>query len=273
MDRRLDEQAISDGGEEPVVRGKKRPDRTINVRDLTPHITCGLCSGYLVNAATVTECLHSFCRSCIVKHLHVKRDCPTCRIVIHEAYPLHYVRMDRTMSDIVYKLVPGLQKDEIERERAYNEEHGIVPEVQCDAEPENNPSFAQPSTNGVQSVAAPSAASTTAQSRSPMASSDPDSDGLIAIHLKRRDPKEVVGKRSPTKKLQRPFICMSSKATVNILRKYIKTKLSLSDTANVDVLFDDQVLGKEHSLEFLSRTRWRLKKTDVVDLTFTVAVP
>ena len=32
----------------------------------------------------------------------------------------------------------------------------------------------------------------------------------------------------------------------------------------VEVLFDDQVLGKEHSLEFLSRTRWRLKKVSYV---------
>uniref|UniRef100_A0AAQ4S2U8 RING-type domain-containing protein n=1 Tax=Gasterosteus aculeatus aculeatus TaxID=481459 RepID=A0AAQ4S2U8_GASAC len=51
---------------------------------INAHITCRLCDGYLIDATTVTECLHTFCRSCLVKYLEENNTCPTCRIVIHQ---------------------------------------------------------------------------------------------------------------------------------------------------------------------------------------------
>lgn len=84
--------------------------RKIKLWDINAHITCRLCSGYLIDATTVTECLHTFCRSCLVKYLEENNTCPTCRIVIHQSHPLQYIGHDRTMQDIVYKLVPGLQE-------------------------------------------------------------------------------------------------------------------------------------------------------------------
>lgn len=50
------------------------------------------------------------CKSCIVKHLEEKNTCPNCHIIIHQSHPLHYISYDRTLQDIVYKLVPNLQK-------------------------------------------------------------------------------------------------------------------------------------------------------------------
>lgn len=49
------------------------------------------------------------CKSCLVNHLENHNTCPTCDIVIHQSHPLNYVSYDRTMQDIVYKLVPHLQ--------------------------------------------------------------------------------------------------------------------------------------------------------------------
>lgn len=49
------------------------------------------------------------CKSCLVKHLEENNSCPTCQIVIHQSHPLQYISFDRTMQDIVFKLVPGLQ--------------------------------------------------------------------------------------------------------------------------------------------------------------------
>ncbi|KAI7692947.1 hypothetical protein SSS_01313 [Sarcoptes scabiei] len=59
------------------------------------------------------------CKSCIVKHLEEKNTCPNCHIIIHQSHPLHYISYDRTLQDIVYKLVPNLQKNEIEREKEF----------------------------------------------------------------------------------------------------------------------------------------------------------
>lgn len=44
-----------------------------------------------------------------MKHLEENNSCPTCQIVIHQSHPLQYISFDRTMQDIVFKLVPGLQ--------------------------------------------------------------------------------------------------------------------------------------------------------------------
>lgn len=85
-------------------------ERRIKLKNLNSYITCKICHGYLIDATTVTECLHTFCKSCLVKHLEEKHTCPTCQIVIHQSHPLQYISFDRTMQDIVYKLVPDLQE-------------------------------------------------------------------------------------------------------------------------------------------------------------------
>ena len=43
----------------------------VKIKPISPLLACHLCSGYLVNATAITECLHVFCRSCLIKHLQV----------------------------------------------------------------------------------------------------------------------------------------------------------------------------------------------------------
>lgn len=45
-----------------------------------------------------------------MQHLEEKNTCPDCELVIHQSHPLQYISHDRTMQDIVYKLVPNLQE-------------------------------------------------------------------------------------------------------------------------------------------------------------------
>ncbi|XP_055375931.1 polycomb group RING finger protein 3-like [Condylostylus longicornis] len=66
-------------------------ERRIRLRTLNTHITCKICGGYFIDATTVTECLHTFCKSCLVKHLEEKKTCPTCENVIHQSHPLQYI--------------------------------------------------------------------------------------------------------------------------------------------------------------------------------------
>lgn len=44
-----------------VQMDKMQPNR-IKITDLNPHLTCPLCAGYLIDATTIVECLHS-CKS------------------------------------------------------------------------------------------------------------------------------------------------------------------------------------------------------------------
>ncbi|XP_015181129.1 PREDICTED: probable WRKY transcription factor protein 1 [Polistes dominula] len=85
------------------------------VKDLNEHIVCPLCRGYLVDATTLTECLHSFCRGCIVRRLSSgARLCPVCN---ESASPP--LLPDARLQRLVYLVVPGLYRSELERRRHF----------------------------------------------------------------------------------------------------------------------------------------------------------
>ncbi|KAM3959060.1 uncharacterized protein ACR2FA_006900 [Aphomia sociella] len=92
------------------------PQRTL-LGEVNEHITCPLCRGYYIDATTIVECLHSFCRSCIIKHLQVKSYCPVCEMMINSAKP--NIKLDKALQDIVYKLVPGLFQKEMDRRQQF----------------------------------------------------------------------------------------------------------------------------------------------------------
>ncbi|XP_017768909.1 PREDICTED: flocculation protein FLO11-like [Nicrophorus vespilloides] len=114
-----------------IVRTGKRQDvistqnmhHRIPITNLNGHLTCSLCKGYFVDATTIIECLHSFCRSCIVKYLQTNRYCPVCDVQVHKTKPLLNIRPDKTLQDIVYKLVPKLFQNEMQRRRQYYSDH------------------------------------------------------------------------------------------------------------------------------------------------------
>jgi len=78
-------------------------------------LICGICSGYIVEATSITECLHSFCKSCIVKHVWTSRLCPKCKVEIHKTRPLLNLRSDKTLQEVINKLVPEIQEKEEQR--------------------------------------------------------------------------------------------------------------------------------------------------------------
>lgn len=57
----------------------------ISLNDLHPYITCFLCRGYLIEATTIVECLHTYCHSCLMKHLAKEKCCPQCDMSINKS--------------------------------------------------------------------------------------------------------------------------------------------------------------------------------------------
>ncbi|TNM85547.1 hypothetical protein fugu_007818 [Takifugu bimaculatus] len=106
----------------PVQMDNMQPSR-IKITDLNPNLTCPLCAGYLIDATTIVECLHSFCKTCIVAFLETNKFCPRCDVQVHKTCPQLSIRADKTLQDIVYKLVPGLFKDEMKRRRDFYAEN------------------------------------------------------------------------------------------------------------------------------------------------------
>ncbi|KAJ8957916.1 hypothetical protein NQ318_001913 [Aromia moschata] len=101
------------------MQGSKK----IPIIDINQHITCKICNGYFVDATTIIECLHTFCRSCIIKYLESNKYCPVCDVQVHKTKPLLNVRPDKTLQDVVYKLVPRLFQNEMQRRREFYENH------------------------------------------------------------------------------------------------------------------------------------------------------
>lgn len=99
---------------------------SVKLSELNEFISCPVCQGYLIDATTVNECLHTFCKSCIVKHIKSdNNECPKCKTIIHERRPLDYIIHDRNKQDIVYKLVPQLYISEMNSRIAARETRGI----------------------------------------------------------------------------------------------------------------------------------------------------
>ena len=111
----------------------------IKICELNPHIVCSLCAGYFIDATTVIECLHSFCKSCIVKYLQTSNYCPTCNTKIHETHPLTNIRLDRTLQDIVQNIVPRIRDDERKRKIDFYTSRGMeLPFADDDAQDGKN---------------------------------------------------------------------------------------------------------------------------------------
>lgn len=65
----------------------------------------------------------SVCRSCIITYLEKNSFCPICEVQIHETKPHLNLRLDKTLQDVVYKLVPGLYHNEMKRRREFYAKH------------------------------------------------------------------------------------------------------------------------------------------------------
>jgi len=217
--------------------------RKIKMCEINEMITCKICSGYLVDATTIVECLHTFCKSCIVKHLNSddNNTCPQCDEVIHQSHPLNYIKFDRTMQDIVYKLVPNLEKDEYKRERDFYAEKGVPCPKDVEAETEKDEKLKKEEE----------------EDQTPDAHANNDYhrlDEQVNIVLEPRE-------NSKMKDIRRKYIRCSSLATITHLKKFIALKCldSMDRYREIDVTCDEELIPKDHTLKFVYITRWRTK--------------
>lgn len=123
---KAEEKAVVESEETAAVESDQE-ERLIPLSQMIPYISCFICKGYLIDAATITECLHTFCKSCIVKHFEHSNRCPKCNIIVHQAKPHKNLRMDPQLQSIVYKLVAGLEENEKKQRREFNKEHCLGP--------------------------------------------------------------------------------------------------------------------------------------------------
>ncbi|XP_053731174.1 polycomb group RING finger protein 5-B-like isoform X1 [Synchiropus splendidus] len=219
------------------------------VKDFNHFITCYLCRGYLIKPTTVTECLHTFCKSCIVQHFEESNDCPRCGIQVHETNPLEMLRPDNTLEEIIFKLVPGLRDREEQQELEFWR---------------RNPPWDNGEGNPrCQQVVSPRAIGNGADGG---ASGREDDNGEEDYH--RSDPQIAIcldclrntgqSEETSVTDLMKRFIRCSSRVTVGTIKKFLSLKLKLPSSYELDVLCNGEIMGRDHTLEFIYMTRWRL---------------
>jgi len=89
------------------------------------HFCCPLCRGYFYDATTIAECLHTFCKSCIVKHFNQEKSCPVCGTRAHQTTPLVSLRPDRLLQDILHAIVPSVYEEEMALQKTFWGERGL----------------------------------------------------------------------------------------------------------------------------------------------------
>ncbi|KAM9325019.1 polycomb group RING finger protein 5 [Gastrophryne carolinensis] len=208
------------------------------VKEFNPFVTCYICKGYLIKPTTVTECLHTFCKSCIVQHFEESNDCPKCGNQVHETNPLEMLRLDNTLEEIIFKLVPGLREREEQNESEFWERKRPH-ENGADGHPDSKRHKDEEEEN---------------DENKDYHRSDPQ----IAICLDCLRNNGQSGE-NVVKGLMKKFIRCSTRITVGTIKKFLSLKLKLPSTYELDVLCNGEIMGKDHTMEFIYMTRWRLR--------------
>ncbi|VDO32806.1 unnamed protein product [Onchocerca flexuosa] len=88
--------------------------KDIHGADLNENLCCSLCKSYLIDAVTLTECLHSYCRACLLDN--IEKDevyrCTKCTASFGKDLSDAFVR-DDTLQKLVYKMVPEVYWQEL----------------------------------------------------------------------------------------------------------------------------------------------------------------
>ncbi|XP_032890117.1 polycomb group RING finger protein 6 isoform X4 [Amblyraja radiata] len=213
---------------------------SICLADVNPYILCPICGGYFIDATTITECLHTFCKSCIVKHFDYSNRCPKCNITVHQTQPLYNIRLDRKLQDIVYKLVPNLESSEKIRLHEFYHERGLeVPKPVVQVPISGKGSRIRPLGKKLP------------LSVTPLAEPLPQLDISLVLEFIGAD--LGIGDYKP---LQKKYVRVSEEATIRHVEKFIRKKLELDPMyqVRVDITCGNTILEHHHTLRHIRRS-------------------
>ncbi|EGT40087.1 hypothetical protein CAEBREN_01001 [Caenorhabditis brenneri] len=232
----------SDNGVPNVMTNFRRATVKYNMEVLNPFITCSICDGYIVDATTIIDCMHTFCKSCLLSYFdNDNRTCPTCGTFIHGSHPTHYVTYDRAVNELVNQFVPKLEKKEMESRKQFlrdcREAIGIDTAAEDRERQERLERERITGTNRCYPLEKP----------------------RFSHH--RDDCQVVVNLLPGTANLPlvtRPFVRCSEMTTMNTLRKFLALQIwdDQSRYSDLDMFCDGQLMGKDFSVRFV----WMMKR-------------
>uniref|UniRef100_A0A183SU26 RING-type domain-containing protein n=1 Tax=Schistocephalus solidus TaxID=70667 RepID=A0A183SU26_SCHSO len=248
-----------------------RSNHVIRLSDLNAHVTCNICNGYLIDAVSITECLHPcncpvfclnclVCKSCIVNYLTANNTCPVCGILIHQSHPLNYISADRTLQDIVYKIVPNLKDSRfpVRFKMKEKQERSFIDRLDGSRLPMKVSCFVYHLVGECAKTLEQSKDRTPDKSsHSPSYQQDPYYHRLDEqVHIQLEPGSDCL------EPLRLKFLRLSSKATVTHLRKYVAHHVlhDISKFHDIDIFIlnneNGTFLGRDHALKFVRVVYW-----------------
>lgn len=228
----------------------------IRICDLNPHVVCSLCAGYFVDATTITECLHTFCKSCIVKYFQTSKNCPMCSLQIHETQPLFNLRLDRTMQDIVAKVVPGILEAEDKRRREFYALRGMAVGKPAQDENENEKPTRE-------TVVKRDYSETKNLYRE-------DEQVLLCVERYEESPEENEEETdnnlpaTTVGTLSKKYIRCSARMMVAQLQKLLRMKLNIPHEKEVEIVCNEHVIHPFRTMKFIWISEWLGKAPPMV---------
>lgn len=223
-----------------------KTEKPILLTDVNEFITCVICKGYLIDATTITECLHTFCKKCIVEYLEDSNHCPRCDIELHHSYPLQQISHDRTLQSIVYKLVANLEKNEIQRQIDFYKEKNLEFPAQLKEKIEQSNLFSEFSSAKANTTNEP-----------------PKENGSTDYHRTEEPMSLILEPMEGLESLNHKYVICSCNTTITTVKKYIASKLYSNKDLykEIDIVFNDEIVsGKDHTLKFVLFTSGNIQQ-------------
>jgi polycomb group RING finger protein 3 len=281
-----EEEAYDDTYVAPVVQNEGGT-RTIKfqTRILNQHLVCTLCMGYFNDACTIIECLHTFCRVCIMRHVRDSSLCPQCEQGLG-ANPRDLVRTDRTLQSIVDKVFPQFarqpersaeNKPSTAADEGTNdggdgdggeagsggvgggEDGGVSIDGRREENEEENDDEHERSAERPRKMARSGGGGEEEEEEGEGQPAAEEAE--ISFSLHELDGDEGGGGEAV---LEKPYLRTKAMLTIGHLRKYLARKMALNVDVPIELYCNGEMLEAGLTLEQIVRTRWTDEHNDLV---------
>nr|CCA22327.1 conserved hypothetical protein [Albugo laibachii Nc14] len=215
---------------------------TVPLISINHHFVCVLCDGYLREAHTIPECLHSFCKSCIYRHflIYQERTCPKCNLLLKPC-PITTLVSDQQIQNLLDCVWPELLKQDAIQEKEFYSKYCFV----------KKPASAITTANGKGTKSRASHSKLKAlRNEYRLSFQEPE-----IIHISLR----VIPLTAGIPALLRPYLSVSGSFRIHALRKYICRQLSMEEETTIpkmEIRCLNSTVGQELSMYFIQRTIW-----------------
>ncbi|KAF7457355.1 Polycomb group RING finger protein 3 [Cryptosporidium felis] len=242
-------------------------DVSFRAKVVSDLLVCPVCTGFFRGATTIRECLHTFCRACIIEHIEFKGpECPICGQFIG-VYPLQGLVFDRTIQNITDKIFPEFKEQERKLYQEFLENYGNQEELESEEDliSVSKPTYSQ-LLSEIRLKTVDFTESFYREMLLPELRDDPTESKSILEYLQVKVKLESIVPE--VFELEKPYLMVPPQITVFHLQNYLMEKSNGKFERFPTIsLKGGVILPRNHSIEFVCRSR-KIPLDDLLILEF-----